>query len=92
MRTSALFGAKKTAIFRNLWCVRSPHGQRGWGLRQCRHFSEKRGRGDQFFAILWGRPLWTAPNLILEKSRIPCSGTTINTYSVICLLRNYLSK
>jgi len=30
------------------------------GLSQCEHFSDKEG-GSHFFAILCGRPLWTAP-------------------------------
>jgi len=33
---------------------------------QCGHFSDKGERG-QFFAILWGRLLWTAPNYYLRK-------------------------
>jgi len=37
-----------------------PHGQKGSGLSQCGHFSDK-GGGGQFFAILCGRLLWTAP-------------------------------
>jgi len=45
MRTSALFGAKKLRIFRNLWCVRTDKG----------------GERGQVFAILCGRLLWTAP-------------------------------
>jgi len=36
-----------------------PHGQGGRGLSQCGHF-ETRGEG-QFFVILCGRLLWTAP-------------------------------
>jgi len=39
------FLVKKLRIFRNLWWVRT----------------DKRGGGDQFFAILCGRLLWTAP-------------------------------
>jgi len=34
------------------------HGQRGGGLIQCGHFADK---GGQFFAILCGRLLCTAP-------------------------------
>jgi len=30
MRTSALFGAKKRWIFRNLWCVCTDKGGRVW--------------------------------------------------------------
>jgi len=41
--------------------VRSFSGQEGRGLSQCGHFSDKGGEG-QFFAILCGRLLWTAPN------------------------------
>jgi len=37
-----------------------PHGQGGRRLSQYGHFSNK-GGGDKFFAILCGRPLWTAP-------------------------------
>jgi len=36
MRTSALFGAKRLRIFRNLWRVRTDRG-----LSQCGHFSDK---------------------------------------------------
>jgi len=36
-----------------------PHRQ--GRLNQCEHFSD---RGGQFFAILYGRPLWTAPKLL----------------------------
>jgi len=33
----------------------------GVGLSQCGYFRNKRGGGGQFFAILFGRLLWTAP-------------------------------
>jgi len=34
---------------------------RGGGLNQCGHLADK-GEGVQFFAILCGHLLWTAPN------------------------------
>jgi len=44
---------KKNRIFRNLWCIRAPHGQGGkGGLSHC-----GQGVGGQFFAILYERPL-----------------------------------
>jgi len=55
MWTSALLGAKTSEFSKFMGC---PHAQGGWGLRQCGHFTDKRG---QLFAIWWGRPLWTAP-------------------------------
>jgi len=42
-----------------------PHRQ-GGGLSQCGHFADK--RGSQFFAILCGRLLWTAPDQLLIVS------------------------
>jgi len=53
MRTSALFGAKNFGFF-EIYGVSARAG----GLSQCGHFSDK---GVNFFAILCGRPLWTAP-------------------------------
>jgi len=41
MLTSALFGAKKLWIFRNLWCVRTDKG--GGELSQCGQFVDKEG-------------------------------------------------
>jgi len=53
MRTSALY-----QIFRNLWCVRTDkEGAPVWTF--C-----GQGAGGQFFAILCGRPLWTAPSCL----------------------------
>jgi len=49
MWTSALLGAKKTLGFSQFMV--SPQGKGGWA----------RGEGDKFFAILYERPLWTAP-------------------------------
>jgi len=49
------FWCKKNWIFRNLWCVRTD-GEGGRGLGQCGE-----GGWGLFFAILCGRPLWTAP-------------------------------
>jgi len=51
------FCRKKIRIFCNLWCVHTD--KRGGGIKQCGHFAN---RGSQFFAILCGRLLWTAPN------------------------------
>jgi len=57
MRTSALFEEKNLEIF-EIYEVSA----RTRGLSQFGHFANKGGR-DQFFAILCGRPLWTAPYL-----------------------------
>jgi len=59
MRTSALFGPKKLRIFQNLRCVRTDNGEGRRGrFEPVRTFF---GQGGQFFAILCGRLLWTAP-------------------------------
>jgi len=59
MWTSAIFGAKTPDFSKFMVC---PHEQGGeGGLSQCGHFTDK-GRGGQFFAILWTRPLWTVPH------------------------------
>jgi len=42
-----------------------PHGQVGRGLSRCGHFANKEG-GGQFFAILCGRLLRTAPNAVFR--------------------------
>jgi len=57
MQTSVLFCAKTSDFSEFMVC---PHGQGERGLKQCGHFADKGGR-DQFFAILCGRLLWTAP-------------------------------
>jgi len=57
MRTFALFGVKKLRIFQNLWCVRTDKRvEPEWTF-----FDQG---GGQFFAILCGRPLRTAPKNI----------------------------
>jgi len=61
MRVSALFGAKKLRIFWNLWCIRTDKG--GRGVEPVLTFCGQREREGQFFAILYGRLLWMAPNL-----------------------------
>jgi len=38
-----------------------PHGQGGKGVESVWTFFGQGGRRDQFFAILCGRLLWTAP-------------------------------
>jgi len=48
----------KHRIFRNFWCVRTD--KEGWASADT---LRTRGMGGQFFAILCGRHLWTAPNL-----------------------------
>jgi len=53
---SALLGAKQLH-FLNLWCVCTDRGE---GLNQCGHFEDK--EEGQFFMILCGSLLWTAPN------------------------------
>ena len=45
-----------------------PHGQGGGGLGHCGHG----GRGGQFFAILCGRLLWTAPNPNHDQFSVGC--------------------
>jgi len=62
MRTSALFGGKNFGIF-EIYGMSA----RTRGLSQCGHFADK-CEGDQFFAILCGRPLWTAPS---DNNRMP---------------------
>jgi len=55
MRTSALFGEKNFGFFEiysvSAWTRRGVESVRA------------RGKGGQFFAILCGRLLWTAPKL-----------------------------
>jgi len=58
MRTSALFSAKSIRFF-EIYGVSA----RARRLSQCGHFADKEG-GGQFLAILCGRPLWTAPNVL----------------------------
>jgi len=58
MRTSALFGAKNFGLFK-IYGVSAPTRVEGM-LSQCGHFADK-GEGGQFFTILCGRLLWTAP-------------------------------
>jgi len=62
MRTSELFGAKNFGFFK-IYGVSAR--TRVEGLSQCRHFSDK--ERDQFFAILRGRLLWTAPNIYIIR-------------------------
>jgi len=66
------------ADFRTFWCKKTldfskfmvyPHGQDGRGVEPVRTFCGQGREGGQFFAFLCGRPLWTAPYLILA----PCS-------------------
>jgi len=57
MWTSAIF-CSKTIEFFEIYGV--PERTKG-GLCQCGYFADK-GGGDYFFAILCGRPIWTAPN------------------------------
>jgi len=59
MRTSVLFGAKNFGFIEIYGVsVRT----KGREFNQCGHFADK-GVGGQFFAILCGRLLWTAPNV-----------------------------
>jgi len=51
IRTSALLGGKNIGFFK-IFGV--PHGQ--GGLSYCEQFADR----GKFFAILYGRPLWTA--------------------------------
>jgi len=53
------FWCKRTRIFWNLWCVHTDKG--GWASSD---------KGGQFFAILCGRPLWTAPNVKKQQQMI----------------------
>jgi len=63
MRMSALFDAKKLGIFEiNLVSARTR------GLSQFGHFADK-GEGNQFFAILYGYLLWTAPYRKIKKKK-----------------------
>jgi len=78
MQTSALFGAKKTFYLDfSKFC---PYEQ--GGLSQFGHFADK---GDQFFAVLCGRPLWTAPdhvhNSLNEKVRSALCFDSLPIYS-----------
>jgi len=57
MRTSALFGVKIFGFF-EIYGV-SAQTRRGWARADI--FRTRGGRG-QFFAILYGRLLWTATN------------------------------
>jgi len=69
MRTSALFGVN-LRIFRNLRCVSTDKG-----VVQCGHFADK--EGSQFFAILYGCLLWTAPFVFvfeILKNKNTCNG------------------
>jgi len=52
----ALFGSKVSDFLKSMVRLRE---QGGGELRQCGHFLDM---GSQFFAILCGRLLWTAPN------------------------------
>jgi len=61
MRTSH-FLVQKTLDFSKFLVY--PQGQDG--LSQCGHFTT-RVKGDQFFAILCGRVLWTAQNEVLKN-------------------------
>jgi len=54
MRTSTLFGAKNFGFFETYGVSARTRGMRGWASLQTR------GR-DQYFAILYGRLLWTVP-------------------------------
>jgi len=49
---------EKNFEFIEIYGVSAGTGKRGLG--QCEHFANK-GEGGQSFAILCGRPLWTAP-------------------------------
>jgi len=71
MRTFALFGPKKFGIF-EIFGVRTNKG--GGGLRHCGHFADKEG---QFFSILCGRLLWTAPN----EKEVPVVSTIFRCFS-----------
>jgi len=51
-----LFLVKESSNFRNFWCVDS---DKGVGVSQCGNFANR--EGGRFFAILYGRLLWTAP-------------------------------
>jgi len=58
MQTSALFDPKKFGFFEIYGVSAQSRGKGGWASA---NILQTRGRG-QFFAILCGRPLWTAPN------------------------------
>jgi len=60
MRTSSLFDAKNFRFFEIYGVYPRTRGK--GELSQCGHFADKEG-GGQFFAILCGRPLWTAQNI-----------------------------
>jgi len=57
MRMSALFGAKTPGFSKFMVC---PHGQGGGVGWTSADIFRTSGEGDQFFAILCGRLLWTA--------------------------------
>jgi len=80
-----------------------PHGQEKEGLSQRGHFADK-GEGGQFFAILCGRLLWTAPKtkntLFFRKKNCkndptlgerPIDTSTLLPHSVIIIF-NYYEK
>jgi len=54
MQTSALFGGKNSEFFKIYGVSARTRGERCWA-------SADKGGGDQVFAILCGRLLWTAP-------------------------------
>jgi len=84
MQTSAVFGAKNFRFFRNLWCVRPDKG--GGGVEPVRHFSDK-GRG-QFFAILRGRLLWTAPKQRAQSKACKLLAKSISkTWNILFLTK-----
>jgi len=64
MRTSALFGAKNSGFF-EIYGVFARTVEKE-GLRKCEHFAVK-GKGNQFFAILCRRLLWTVPNTNISQ-------------------------
>jgi len=59
LRVSALFGAKNFGLKLMVFS----HGQRRRGVEPLRTFC---GQGGQFFTILCGRLLWTAPNVLYD--------------------------
>jgi len=58
MQTSALLVQKTSNFLKFMVC---PHEQWVEGVEQVRSFF-RQGKGGQFFVILCGRLLWTAPN------------------------------
>jgi len=65
MQTSTLIGTKNFGFFEIYGVFARTRG--GWASAD---IFRTMGNGGQFFAILCGRPLWTAPNYLLSQSYV----------------------